>query len=152
MKNFLIPSGVAYFPGPYMDLLRVVGKMWGTLENENTFHCKVAFPPKNREGFSFVRVRGHLDFLFQCSIERCEDSCKIAYQVYPTFSSAIFLLVTIFVLFSGFVYAESQQIIENFVARSILSGVFLALWLLARRSCIRQFIRKFEEEYESNFD
>lgn len=151
MRKFLIPSGIVYFPGSYVDLLHVVGGIYGTLDDENVFHCKLSFPRRNYTKFSFVRVRGRTSFLFRCTIERREDSCKIAYKVYPTFSSALILLLAVYMLFYGLQDAKSQDFLGNICAGLFAGALLIGLFLLARRSCIRQFVQKFEGEDESNF-
>ena len=151
MKNFWIPSGVAYFPGNYLDLLRIIGNMGGTLEDENTFRCTLTFPRRNYARVSVVRVRGHISFSFRCSIERRDDSCKITYKVYPTFTSAVFLLLPIYIFLSSLLNTNPQERIENFFSGIFLGCVLVGLFLLARRFCIRQFVRKFAGEDESNF-
>lgn len=154
MGEFWVPMGTVYFPGSYMELMRVIGSIYGVQEDENTFRCNISFPRKNHN--SIVRVRGHISFLFRCTIERQVDSCKITYKVYPAFTSAILLLLPLYVFISGVVSALLHRDLADLLANSSTGiGLFcplIGLFLLARHFCIRQFVRKFEEEHESNYD
>ena len=151
MKNFMIPTGTAFFPGTYMELLHKIAGMYGALDDENTFHCELGFPKWNREKAPFLIVKGRTHFLFRGRIERREDSCKITYTVHPTFTSALLLLIPVICLLYNLLNLGIQQILSSILASCFVSLITVGWFLLTRRSCMRQFVRKIEGEDESNF-
>ncbi len=151
MKGLWVPNGVANFAGTYIDLLHTISSVDGTLDDENTFHCQMAFPPRNHDGFSFVVVRGRIRFSFRCSITQKEDYCLINYRVYPSFFTAICLLLPIVIVFLRSLFTDTSEIISSIVTIGVICGVLISLFLWARRSCVRQFVRKFEREEERFF-
>ena len=154
MRNFLIPTGVAYFPGNYMELLRMIGSIDGTLDDENRFHCKVSFPRTNFGTYGplvFFHIRGRIEFTFRCSIERWEDSYKINYRVYPSFGTMLCLIIIGFTLASYLFHAEMQELLGTLTGCCVSGGILFVIFWLSRRSAIRRFVRRFEGEDESIF-
>ena len=151
MKKFMIPTGTAFFPGTYMELLHKIADMYGTLDDENTFHCKLGFPKRNPGIVSFVVVRGRIHFMFRCKIERREDSCKITYSVHPTFTSALLLFIPIVCFVHTLLNSGVEPVFASILGSCFIACVMVGIFLLARRSCIRQFVQIFEGEDESNF-
>jgi len=155
MKNFFVPTGTAYFPGSYMQLMRVIGSVYGVLEDADTFSCKSPFPRSNIGSIGCLMVfrkQAHLAFKFRCKIERNEDSCKITYCVYPAFTTMFCLGIIAFVLVNGLLNADIKELFASVLACISFIGIFLVVFLVERHTAIRRFVRKFEEEYESYYD
>ena len=144
MKDFLLPSGVAYFPDNYMELLRAIHSIDGTLDDEHTFHCVFSFPQRRYGKVQIVVVHGRLYFAFRCKIERREDTCKISYKVYPTAITVLSMFFAVCVMVYGFVTMLRAANLTGVLAMAILSAFLVGLFFVARRSCIRQFVQKFE--------
>ena len=150
MNEFLIPSGIAYFPGNYMKLLKCINRVDGTMIDDHNFKCVYPSNHISYGKFTILRIRGRIQFMFRCNIERSDDSCKIKYKVYP---SGIFILaffVLAFALINNTLRDGWQMLGLNIAEFAVFVSIMLVAYILCRRKAIRKFVSEFEEFNESN--
>ena len=145
MNEFLIPSGLAYFPGNYMKLLKCINRMDSTMIADHNFKCTYPSNHISYGKFTLLRIRGRIRFVFRCNIERSDDSCKIEYKVYPsgTFIWAFFILA--FALINSALRDGWQALVLNIIEFAVFVGIMIVAYILCRRKAIRKFVREFEE-------
>ena len=150
MNEFLIPSGIAYFPGNDMELLKCIGRIDGILVDDHNFKC--VYPTTNISygKFTILRIRGRIRFVFRCNIERSDDSCKIKYKVYPDGTFILAFLIIAYAYISSTLRGGWQAFDFNVFGLAFTMGIMLVAYIVSRSKAIHNFVSVFEEYSESN--
>ena len=150
MHEVLIPSGIAYFPGNYMKLLKCINRMDSTMIDDHNFKCTYPSNHISYGKFTLLRIRGRIRYVFRCNIERSEDSCKIKYKVYPDWTFILAVLIFAYALTNITLRGGWEELVLNAFGSVFVIVVLLVSYFVNRRKAIRKFVSEFEEYSESN--
>ena len=150
MNEFLIPTGMAYFPGNYMELLKCIGRIDSTIIDDHNFKCVYPSTRISYGKFTILHIRGRIRFVFRCNIEHSDDSCKIKYKVYPDGTFVLAFCMFAFALINSMLRGGWQELGLNIFGFVLCMGILVVTYILSRRKTIRKFVREFEEYSESN--
>ena len=127
------------YHGSKYELLQIIKKLDGVLEDEDHFYCI--------QRIISGRRHSGIDFRIDCAISETKSGFLIVYRTRPTIATLmtplLFLLITVACVIAAAFGGESWL---NVLILSAASAFFIIMLSVLQKTCTMRFLRAFQKQ------